>query len=263
MTEWQNVQVVVEDRVALLTIDRPPVNAFSEQVVTELDEALDTFLADDAVEAIVVTGAGEKAFVAGADIGEIKAVMEEGPAAVRRFVERGQDLFLKIERSSKPIIAAVNGFCLGGGMELALACHIRLCSEQAVLGQPEIGLGIIPGWGATQRLPRLVGPGKALELILSGKRIGAEEAYRIGLVESVVGPDALLTEARDLVAQIVSHSSISVAAALKAVVGARSEELEAGLALEKEQFVSLADSHDAHEGLSAFLEKREPAFEDR
>jgi enoyl-CoA hydratase len=189
--------------------------------------------------------------------------MEEGAAAVRQFVERGHNLFLKIERASKPVIAAVNGFCLGGGMELALACHIRVCSRQAVLGQPEINLGIIPGWGATQRLPRLVGPGKALELILTGERIEAEEAYRIGLVEQIAPPERVLEEAYGLASRIASQSRISVAAALEAVTEGGSESLEAGFALEKEQFVSLAATYDAHEGLNAFLEKREPAFKDQ
>ncbi|MGD1997133.1 MAG: enoyl-CoA hydratase-related protein, partial [Anaerolineae bacterium] len=179
MGEWQYVRTEVEDRIAVLTIDHPPVNSFNKQVVTELGEAVDELLAGDEAKAIIITGGGTNAFVAGADIPEIKGLLdkpEEGYTAARQFIERGQETFLRIERATKPIIAAINGFCLGGGLELAMSCHIRICADRARLGQPEINLGIIPGWGGTQRLARIAGKGKALELILTGDMITAQEA---------------------------------------------------------------------------------------
>jgi len=266
MAEWQNIRTEVEDRIALLTIDHPPVNSFNKQVVTELDEAVDELLADDEVKAIVITGGGTNAFVAGADIPEIKELLanpEEGYGEARAFIERGQGVHLKIERSTKPVIAAINGFCLGGGLELAMACHMRLCSDRARLGQPEINLGLIPGWGGTQRLPRIVGKGKALEMILTGDMITAQEAYRIGLVNKVVPAGAILKEARGLARKIVSKSKFPVAATLRAVTDGLEVSVEEGLEIEKEQFVGLADTEDIREGVSAFLEKRQPEFKDQ
>jgi enoyl-CoA hydratase/carnithine racemase len=265
MGEWQNIRTEVEDRIALLTIDHPPVNSFNAQVVTELDKAVDELLADDEVKAIVVTGGGTNAFVAGADIPEIQQLLknpEDGYGEARAFIERGQRVNLKIETSAKPVIAAINGFCLGGGLELAMACHMRICSDRARLGQPEINLGLIPGWGGTQRLPRIVGKGKALEMILTGDMITAQEAYRIGLVNKVVPAGAILKEARGLARKIVSKSKLPVAATLRAVTKGLEATVEEGLEVEKEQFVGLADSEDVREGVSAFLEKRQPEFKD-
>ena len=266
MGEWQNIRTEVEDRIALLTIDHPPVNSFNTEVVTELDEAVDELLVDDEVKAIVITGGGTNAFVAGADIPEIRELLEnpeDGYAEARAFIERGQDVNLKIERADKPVIAAINGFCLGGGLELAMSCHMRICSDRARLGQPEINLGIIPGWGGTQRLPRIVGKGKALEMILTGDMITAQEAYRIGLVNKVVPAGAILKEARGLARKIVSKSKVPVAATLRAVTKGLEVSVEEGLEIEKGQFVGLADTEDIREGLSAFLEKRQPEFKDR
>ncbi|MCS7179690.1 MAG: enoyl-CoA hydratase-related protein, partial [Anaerolineae bacterium] len=195
MGNWQYIRTEIEDRIATLTIDHPPVNSFNRQVVAELEEAIDELLANDEVKAIVITGGGTNAFVAGADIPEIKNLLDnpgENYAASREFIEKGQRLFLKIERATKPVIAAINGFCLGGGLELAMACHMRVCSDRARLGQPEINLGIIPGWGGTQRLSRIVGKGKAIELILTGDMITAQEAYRLNLVNKVVPAGAVL-----------------------------------------------------------------------
>ncbi|HIE37625.1 MAG TPA: enoyl-CoA hydratase [Anaerolineales bacterium] len=266
MAEWQYIRTQVEDRVAVLTIDHPPVNSFNKQVVTELDEAVDQLLADDDVKAIVITGGGTNAFVAGADIPEIKELLdkpEEGYAASREFIERGQGVNLKIERAAKPVIAAINGFCLGGGLELAMACHMRICSDRARLGQPEINLGIIPGWGGTQRLARLVGKGKAIEMILTGDMITAQEAYRLGLVNKVVPAGAVLKEARGLARKIVSKSRFPVAAALRAITEGLAVPIEEGLRIEAEQFVGLADTEDIREGINAFLEKRQPQFKDK
>lgn len=266
MSEWQNIRTEVEDQIAVLTIDHPPVNSFNKQVVTELGEAMDELLADDDVKAIIITGGGTNAFVAGADIPEIKELLEspeEGYTEAREFIERGQSVFLQIEKADKPVIAAINGFCLGGGLELAMACHIRFCSDRARLGQPEINLGLIPGWGGTQRLPRIVGKGKAIEMILSGDMITAQEAYRVGLVNKVVPAGAILKEARGLARKIVSKSKFPIAATLQAVTQGLAVSIEEGLNIEKEQFVGLADTEDIREGVNAFLEKRQPAFKDR
>lgn len=266
MAEWQYIRTEVEDNIAVLTIDHPPVNSFNRQVVMELDEATDQLLADDEVKAIVITGGGTNAFVAGADIPEIKGLLEkpeDGYAAAREFIERGQGVFLKIEKASKPIIAAINGFCLGGGLELSMACHMRVCSDRARLGQPEINLGIIPGWGGTQRLPRLAGKGKAIELILTGDMLTAQEAYRVNLVNKVVPAGAVLKEARDLARKIVSKSKFPIAAALRAVSEGLEVTIEEGLSIEADQFVGLADTEDIREGVSAFLEKRQPEFKDK
>ncbi len=266
MSEWQNIRTEVEDRIALLTIDHPPVNSFNKQVVTELGEAVDELLADDEVKAIVITGAGTNAFVAGADIPEIKELLqnpEEGYDEARAFIERGQAVNLKIEKAPKPIIAAINGFCLGGGLELAMACHMRICSDRARMGQPEINLGLIPGWGGTQRLARIVGKGKALEVILTGDMITAQEAYRVGLVNKVVPAGAVLKEAQGLARKIVSKSKFPVAASLKAVTEGLAVPIEEGLKIEADQFVGLADTEDIREGVNAFLEKRQPQFKDQ
>ena len=266
MGDWQYIRTEVEDKIAVLTIDHPPVNSFNKQVVTELEGAIDELLADDDVKAIVITGGGTNAFVAGADIPEIKALLdqpEEGYAASREFIERGQGVNLKIEKATKPIIAAINGFCLGGGLELAMSCHMRICSDRARLGQPEINLGIIPGWGGTQRLARLAGKGKAVELILTGDMITAQEAYRLGLVNKVVPAGAVLKEARGLARKIVSKSKFPVAAALRAITEGLAVPIEDGLKIEADQFVGLADTEDIHEGVSAFLEKRQPQFKDK
>jgi enoyl-CoA hydratase/carnithine racemase len=264
MSDWQYIRTEIEDQVAILTIDHPPVNSFNKQVVTELDEAIDTLLADDEAKAIIITGGGTNAFVAGADIPEIKELVESGDEeGARAFLERGQGAFLKIERATKPVIAAINGFCLGGGLELAMSCHMRICADRARLGQPEINLGIIPGWGGTQRLARIVGKGKAVEVILTGDMVTAQDAYRLGLVNKVVPGNAVLKEARGLARKIVSKSKFPVAAALRAVTEGLETDIESGLAIEREQFVALAETEDIKEGINAFLEKRQPQFKDQ
>jgi len=261
MVEWQNIRTEVADNIALLTIDHPPVNSFNTEVVTELNEAMDALLGDDEVKAIVITGGGTNAFVAGADINEIRALLDQ-EGGLKNASRQGHKLFLKIERAEKPVIAAINGFCLGGGLELSMACHVRICSDRARLGQPEINLGLIPGWGGTQRLTRIVGKGKAAEIILTGDMISAQEAYRINLVNKVVPAGAVLKEARDLARKIVSKSSLPVAAALRAMEAAQRMSIEEGLEVESQEFGDLAKTEDAHEGVGAFLEKRQPEFKD-
>ena len=262
MGDWQNIRTEVMNRIAVLTIDHPPVNSFNTQVTTELNQAIDELLVDDEVKAIVITGGGTNAFVAGADIPEILALLDQ-PGGLQVASEQGQQLFLEVENAAKPVIAAINGYCLGAGLELAMACHMRICSDRARLGQPEINLGIIPGWGGTQRLPLLVGKGKAIEMILTGDMITAQEAYRIGLVNKVVPAGAVLKEAQGLARKIVSKSKLTTAAALRAISGGLQVSIEEGLRIEAEEFGALGKTEDAHEGVSAFLEKRQAQFKDK
>lgn len=263
MGEYQYVKVSIEDRIATLTIDHPPANAFNKQVVEELDSAFDEVTADNEVKVIIITGAGQF-FVAGADINEICALKDKEDEAMA-FLKKGQSLMNKIEASEKPVIAAINGrFALGGGNELAMACHIRIAEDGVRLGNPEINLGIMPGWGGTQRLPRLVGKGKALEMLLTGDHITAQEAYRIGLVNKVVPTGRVIAEAKGLARKLVTtRSKLPMATILRAVNEGLEESLEDGLQIEAEQFVSLQGSEDMTEGLRAFLEKRKPVFKDR
>ncbi len=258
------VRYSVEERVATLVIDHPPVNALNRQTLTELDAALDELLANADVKVIVITGGGQLAFVAGADIGEISQIVKSQDAsAAQAMLEYGQKVFDKIEGSHKPVIAAINGVCLGGGLELAMSCHMRIAGDRARLGQPEINLGIIPGWGGTQRLPRIVGPSKATEIILTGDPITAQQAMQLRLVNMVVPGDQVIRQATGLARKIAGKSAVSVAAVLAAIGGGLDVDLQAGLGKEREQFVKLAGSEDVREGVSAFLEKRPPQFKDR
>jgi enoyl-CoA hydratase/carnithine racemase len=264
MADRQFVRYTIEDRVATLVIDHPPVNAFNKQTVTELDGAIDELLANADVKVIIITGGGQMAFVAGADIGEINALVKaQDTAGSQAFIEQGQRVFTKIENAHKPVIAAINGFCLGGGLELAMSCHIRICGDRARLGQPEINLGIIPGWGGTQRLPRLISKGKAIEIILTGDQITAQEAKALGLVNLVVPGDAVLRQAKGLASKLAAKSAVAMAAALKAVNNGQGLPVVEGLAKERDQFVNLSGSEDTLEGVSAFLEKRAPQFKDK
>jgi enoyl-CoA hydratase/carnithine racemase len=262
MGEYQYVKVAVERRIATLTIDHPPANAFNKQVISELGAAFDEVTANDEVKAIIITGAGQF-FVAGADINEIYA-LRDNPEELAAFMRKGQQTFLKVERSKKPVIAAMNGrFALGGGNELAMACHIRLAEDGLRIGQPEINLGIIPSWGGTQRLPRIVGRGKALEMMLTGDPITAQEAYRIGLVDKVVPTGRVLKEATGLARRIISKSALPVAAIIGAVNEGLGVELEEAMDIEAQHIASLQGSEDMEEGLKAFLEKRKPQFKDK
>jgi len=222
---------------------------------------VDEVVANPEVKAAVITGAGQIAFVAGADINEFTQVQTAQMAVDAS--RRGQDVFSKIENAPKPFIAAINGVALGGGMELALACHIRIIGDRAKMGQPEINLGIIPGWGGTQRLPRLVGRAKAIELILSGDQITAQEAYRLNLVNKVVPGGEVLKTARDLGKKMAQKSLVTIRAALDAITCGSTKPMAEGLQYEASQFGILFETEDMREGVAAFLQKRQPAFKDK
>lgn len=243
--------------IAVITINRPQkLNALNSQVLSELEDVIEEVNDREDVFAAIITGSGEKAFVAGADISELQDLNAPRGTVT---AERGQDVFTKIENSKKPFIAAVNGYALGGGCELALACHIRVVSEKAIFGLPEVSLGLIPGYGGTQRLPRLIGKGRALEMILTGSTINAEKALHFGLANKVVAPGEELATAREFLALVMAKAPIAVTNAIKAV---QSSELgkEQGYRAEAELFGQLCSTDDFREGTTAFLEKRKPSF---
>ena len=245
--------------IALITIDRPAkLNALSGEVVGELDDVIGRVAADAAVRAVIVTGAGEKAFVAGADIAELASL---APFELRRLSLRGQGILRRLETCGKVSVAAINGFALGGGLEIAMACTVRFASESAKLGQPEVKLGIIPGYGGTQRLPRLVGRGRALELLLSGEPIPAAEAYRIGLVNAVVPQGELMTHSRAWLVKVLANGPLALTLAMEAVDAGLNGGIEDGLRFESAAFGMSAATEDRMEGTRAFLEKRKAAFQ--
>ena len=245
------------DGIAIVTINRPSkLNALNADVISELDDWFASAETDASVKGVILTGAGDKSFVAGADIARFKELTgEEG----KRFAARGQAVFNRIENLGKPVVAAVNGFALGGGSELALACHIRVASDNAVFGQPEVNLGIIPGYGGTQRLPRLVGKGIATELILTGVMISASRAHEIGLVNHVFAPEELLAGAKKLVSKIMAKAPVAVALSLEGI-SYSDLPLAEGLAKEAELFGKACETKDFQEGVDAFLQKRKAEF---
>lgn len=255
------VKVATEEGIAVVTIDRPPVNVLSRQVMQELDRCVESLNTDGAVKVVILTGGGAFAFVAGADVKEIAAIASGQEAG--RLAAEGQAVIMKIQRLEKPVIAAINGVCLGGGNELAMACHLRIAGDRTRFGQPEISLGIIPGFGGTQRLPRLIGKAKAIELTLTGDLITAQEAHRLGLVNHVVPQDQVMKVAKDLARKIASKGQVAVRAALSAIEQGLERSLDEGLAAEARAFGQVAETEDAREGVKAFLEKRQPRFHDR
>lgn len=256
--EYANIAYEVADRVAVITLNRPDkLNALNHDTLTELRDAITTAGDSADVDVAIITGAGEKAFVAGADIGELSA---QDAVSGQRFALFGQDVFNRIEQCPKPVIAAVNGFALGGGCELALACHIRIGAENAKFGQPEVNLGVIPGYGGTQRLARVVGPGRAAELILTGDMVDAQEAHRIGLVNRIVPRGEALAAAREMAAKIVAKGQPAVRLSLQALRCVPQMGLREGLATEAALFGIACGTDDFKEGTAAFLEKRTPAF---
>jgi enoyl-CoA hydratase len=261
MSSRDFVTIEASEGIATVTVNRPgKLNALNAGTVAELASVFRQLHDDDDVRGVIVTGAGDKAFVAGADIGELA---EMGPLSGIRTSRAGQDAFRFLERMPKPVVAAVNGFALGGGLELALACHLRTASRTAKFGLPEVKLGIIPGYGGTVRLPRLVGRGRALELILSGDMIDADEAWRIGLVNRIAAPDELMEQTRQLLGRITANGPVALALAIEAVDRAASTTIEDALILESNMFGLLAATDDMREGMKAFLEKRPAEFKGR
>lgn len=248
----------VAEGVATVTLNRPKVlNALNDQVITELGRVMADIKEDDAVRVVILTGSGDKAFAAGADISEL--AQAQGVKAVN-LARKGQRLTRDMEQLGKPIIAAVNGFALGGGCELAMACTIRLASNNTLFGQPEVNLGVIPGYGGTQRLTRLVGKGRAMELILTGRNVSAEEAMAMGLVSQVVEPEALMDAARKTAGTLMKKGPIALRLAMAAVNSGESMGLDDALDLEAHYFGVGSATADCAEGLQAFLEKRKPDF---
>jgi enoyl-CoA hydratase len=245
--------------IAQITVNRPhKLNALTSELAGELGDAFSQVADDPAIRAVIVTGAGERAFVAGADIGELSAL---SPVEARRLSLRVQHVFRRLETCGKVSVAAINGFALGGGLELAMACTIRFASESAKLGQPEVKLGLIPGYGGTQRLPRLIGRGRAMEMLLSGEPIDAAEAYRIGLVNAVVPQAELLGHSRAWLAKVLANGPLALGLAMDAVDAGLNGGIEEGLRFEASAFGAIAATEDRVEGTRAFLEKRKAAFQ--
>lgn len=247
-----------KENIGLLTINRPEkMNAISQELTAELNQLLDEIEKDDELRVLVITGAGDKAFVAGADINEL---VNRDARLGRRVSRERQEIFSRIENLHVPVIAAVNGYALGGGLELALACSIRICSEKAQFGAPEVKLGIIPGDGGTQRLPRLVGQGRAMEMIITGDFIDAQEAYRIGLANKVFPPEKLREKAMELAQKIASRPPLAVRYAKEAVNRSQEGDTASGFALESYLHALSCTTEDKKEGVAAFLEKRKGKF---
>lgn len=254
----ENLTIEREGAVAVLTVTRPAVlNALNNDTITALEAAVSRLAAADDVRVVVLTGAGDKAFIAGADIGELATL---NPVTAAALAGRGHELCRAMERMGKPVIAAINGYALGGGCEMALACTLRVAADTAKLGQPEIGLGLLPGYGGTQRLPRLVGAGRALEMMLTGAPIDAQEAYRIGLVNQVVPRAELMPRTLELAQRIAAQAPVAVRCILAAVREGLGMTLPDGCAHEAGLFGLAAATSDWREGTQAFLEKRRPRF---
>lgn len=258
---YENLLLETSESIAVVTFNRPKVlNALNAKTLEELDTCFREFQQNPTVRVVILTGAGDRAFAAGADISEFATY---SPLQAREFSLRGQAVFDRIENLGKPTIAAIHGYAFGGGCELALACSIRIASQTARLGQPEVKLGIIPGYGGTQRLPRLIGKGMALEMILTGEPLSAEEALRCGLVNQVVPPERLLPAAKEIAKKIIANAPLAVQYSLEAVHQGFNEPLEQGLLLESALFGLVFATEDMREGTKSFLEKRSPHFTGR
>lgn len=255
---FENLKIADSGGIRTITINRPEkLNALNVATISELDAAVSEIEADDGVAAVVITGAGDKAFVAGADISELATL---GPVEAKEFAIRGQEVFRRLERLGKPVVAAVNGYALGGGCELSMACHIRIASSKALFGQPEVKLGLIPGYGGTQRLPRLVGRGRALEILLTGRNVTAEEAQKIGLANLVCDPEELDNVVAELLGTILGNGPLAVSNCLEAVNSGLEMSLDDACLLEATLFGVGAASDQMREGTTAFLERRKPEF---
>jgi len=254
---YEFLTFAVAERIATITVNRPDkLNALNDATIAELGGAIDEAIARDDVGGVLLTGAG-RAFVAGADISELQS---QTPLEAQRRARAGQQIFRRFETSPKPTIAVINGFALGGGCELAMACHVRIASEKAKLGQPEVKLGIVPGYGGTQRLPRLVGRGAAMRLLLTGDMIDAAEAYRIGLVDQLVAPEALLETATAVLTSMIANAPLALSGCIQAVDRGLPLSLEEGCTIESDYFGLLSSTDDMKEGMRAFIEKRAPVF---
>ncbi|MGI9043795.1 MAG: enoyl-CoA hydratase-related protein [Gemmatimonadaceae bacterium] len=254
---YQFLTLSVESRIATLTVNRPDkLNALNDATIAELGLAIDEVRSRDDIGGLIVTGAG-RAFVAGADISELAS---QTPSIAKARAQTGQNVFRRFETSPKPVIAAVNGFALGGGCELALACHIRIASDKAKFGQPEVKLGTCPGFGGTQRLSRLIGKGRAIQLLATAEMVDAAEAYRIGLVNKVVTGEELMPAAVGMMNEILANGPLAVSLCIEAVDRGLEMSLEEGLVLEANHFGLLASTEDMTEGMKAFLDKRTPEF---
>lgn len=256
--EFKNILYDVKNKIAFVTINRPDkLNALNDATLTEMKECFASIKNNDEVNVVIVTGSGEKAFVAGADISELNKL---NVVNAKNFAEKGQEVFNLIEKLGKPVIAAVNGFALGGGCELALSCHIRFASDKAKFGQPEVNLGIIPGYGGTQRLTRLINSGRSAELILTGDLIDSSEALRLGLVNKIYSPEELMNKTVELAEKISSKGQIAIRMALRAIVSCDELSETEGQNLESSLFALCCGTDDFKEGTQAFLEKRKPNF---
>ncbi|MEO8568017.1 MAG: enoyl-CoA hydratase-related protein [Ginsengibacter sp.] len=254
---FSSIKITLENNISIITVNRPDkLNALNKTVLQELDAAVQQVYDEKNIKAAIITGEGTKAFVAGADISEFVEASNEGGASLAR---KGQNIFFKIENSPKPIIAAVNGFALGGGCELAMACHFRLGSENAKFGQPEVNLGLIPGYGGTQRLTMLVGKGKAMELMMTGNIIDANEAKAIGLINYVTTPESLLEKTKEILNIILKKSPLAISKVIAAVNAYSRTDIN-GFEEEIRLFGEVFASADKKEGTSAFIEKRKPNF---
>lgn len=257
MGTYENLLLELQNGILTITINRADkLNALNIDTVREIKAAMQQVYDDAAVKGVILTGAGPKAFVAGADIAEIAELSEVN---ARNFAERGQEVFRMIEDCNKPVIAAINGFALGGGCELAMACHMRVATTNAKFGQPEVNLGLIPGYGGTQRLPLLIGKGKAMELMLTGDMIGADEAKALGLVNHVVAPEELISTCTTILEKIMSKAPLAVGLVIECVNAVFDKE-ENGYQTEANSFARCCASEDFVEGTNAFLEKRKPVF---
>ncbi len=260
--DFEDIKLIKAGRVATLMIDRPKVyNAIRFETMLEIDKALDDIEADNEIRVVIVTGEGEKAFVSGGDI----SVMAQGLSHVDTLITvgKGQDVITRLENFSKPVIARINGFALGGGSEIALGCDIRIASENAVLGLPEIKLGIIPGYGGTQRLPRLIGMGKAKELVMTGDHITAKEAFEIGMINKVVPKEELDAEVDKLANKLADRAPVAMHMAKVSMMNGVQSDLNTGLHTESRCYSICFGTDDRTEGMNAFLEKREPKFTGR
>jgi enoyl-CoA hydratase len=254
----ENLKLEKKNKIAYLTIDRPKVlNALNMATMQELHQVFTELKEDKEIRVVILTGAGEKAFVAGADINELA---KNDPIEAKAYTHRGQAVLDLIEHLGKPVIACINGFALGGGCEIAMACTMRLASENARMGQPEVKLGLIPGYGGTQRLPRLVGTGLAMQILLTGEMISAQEAHRIGLVNEVVSADKLITRAEEIAARIIANAPLAIQYCMEAVNRGMNMTLQEGLFLEATLFGMCCATEDKKEGTTAFLEKRAANF---